>query len=126
MTNLKKNLKTATRFLVLILTALLSTGAFAQADEIIFSDSGGAPWRLYLGSSSNWMVPVSGPVTTSHKSKVITVREIDNVATSDAIQAAWKNGLGQVYWQEDQPRDYRLCRCNRLCFFAGGKPLGQR
>jgi beta-glucosidase len=100
-------LKVPTRFLVLILTALLSTGAFSQADEIIFSDSGVTPWRLYLGSSSNWMVPVSGPVTTSYKSKVVTVREIDNVAQSDAIQAAWKNGLGQVYWQEDNPRDYR-------------------
>lgn len=53
------------------------------------------------------MVPVQGAVTTSHKSKVVTVNRIDNVAQHDAIQAVWKSGLGQVYWQEDKPRDYR-------------------
>jgi beta-glucosidase len=99
---------TAIYFLVMVLTGLLSSGAFAQADEIIFSASGDSPWRLYLGSSNNWMVPVQGAVTTSHKSKVITVSRIDNVATADAIQAVWKSGLGQVYWQEDTVRDYRV------------------
>jgi beta-glucosidase len=94
-------------FLVLTLMGLLSSGAFAQADEVIFSASDDSAWRLYLGSSNNWMVPVQGPVTTSHKSKVVTVSRIDNVATGDAIQAVWKSGLGQVYWQEDSARDYR-------------------
>lgn len=98
----------ATNLLIcLLLTSLLSNVAFAQADEVVFSASGGAPWRLYLGSSNNWMVPVSGPVTTSFKSKVVTVNRIDNAGKADAIQAVWKNGLGQVYWQEDKPRDYR-------------------
>jgi beta-glucosidase len=98
---------TASCFLVLVLTGLFSSGAIAQADEIIFSASDDSPWRLYLGSSNNWTVPVQGAVTTSHKSKVVTVSRIDNVATADAIQAVWKNGLGQVYWQEDKVRDYR-------------------
>jgi len=98
---------TSSRFFGLILTGLLFTGAYAKADEVVFSNSGDAPWQLYLGSSSNWMVPVQGPQTTSHKSKVVTVRMIDNVASADAIQAEWKGGLGQVYWQQSDPQDYR-------------------
>jgi len=78
-----------------------------KQDEVVFSGAAATPWRLYLGSSNNWMVPVNGPVTTSYKSKVITVSRIDNLTEADAIQAAWSNGLGQVYWQEDNPRDYR-------------------
>ena len=98
---------TLARLLGLMLLCLFSASTLAQKDEVIFSATGGDPWRLYLGSSNNWMVPVSGPVTTSYKSKVITVNRIDNLASSDAIQAVWKSGLGQVYWQEDTPRDYR-------------------
>lgn len=101
------NGKTTSRFFGLVLTGLLFTGANAKADEVVFSSSGGAPWQLYLGSSSNWMVPVQGPETTSHKSKVVTVRTIDNIASADAIQAEWKGGLGQVYWQQTDPQDYR-------------------
>ena len=99
--------KAPIRLLVLTLTGLLSSGTFAQADEVVFASAGNTPWQLYLGSSSNWMVPVQGPETTSFKSKVVTVRTIDNVATADAIQAEWKGGLGQVYWQQSDPQDYR-------------------
>ena len=99
--------RTLTCLLGLIMSCLLVTVAFAQSDEIIFSASDDSSWRLYLGSSNNWMVPVQGAVTTSHKSKVVTVNRIDNTGEGDAIQAVWKNGLGQVYWQEDQPRDFR-------------------
>jgi len=95
------------RLLILTLTGLLYTGAFAQADEVVFNSAGDTSWQLYLGSSSNWMVPVHGPETTSYKSKVVTVRRIDNVATADAIQAEWKGGLGQIYWQQSDPQDYR-------------------
>lgn len=99
--------KVAGRLLGLILTSLLLTGTYAQADEVVFSGSDDTPWQLYLGSSSNWMVWFVAPETTSHKSKVITVRTIDNVATADAIQAEWKGGLGQVYWQQPEPLDFR-------------------
>lgn len=102
----------------IILCALLSVDILAEdeqqstapetgvAEEAIFTGTSVAPWRLYLGSSSNWMVPVQGPVTTSYKSKVVSARTIDNVTQADAIQVEWKGGLGQVYWQEDKPRDY--------------------
>lgn len=118
--------KTATLMSGLILAGLISTGAVAQAtsaeinapeaetreqtkssDEIIFNGSNGKPWRLYLGSMNNWMVPINGPVTTSYKSNVVSVRWVDNVADLDAIQAEWNGGLGQIYWQKDSPQDYR-------------------
>ena len=91
----------------LLVSVFLSSLAAAGEDEVIFSADGDSPWRMYLGSSNNWMVPVQGDVTTSHKSKVITVTRIDNVSEKDAIQAVWKSGLGQLYWQEDNPHDYR-------------------
>lgn len=99
--------KAQLRLLVLTLTGLLSYGIYAQADEVVFSSTGETPWQLYLGSSSNWMVWFEAPETTSFKSKVVTVRTIDNVGTADAIQAEWKGGLGQVYWQQSEPQDYK-------------------
>ena len=95
----------AARAFATILCSLLCAGTLA-ADETIFTGTSVAPWRLYLGSSSNWMVPVQGPVTTSHKSRVVSARTIDGMANTDAILVEWKGGLGQVYWQEDSPRDY--------------------
>lgn len=115
--------KKLTHLLSFVVITLYSTGILVAADpsetedeqsrqstqqgEVVFSGSEATAWRLYLGSSNNWMVPVNGPVTTSYKSKVVTVSRIDNVTEADAIQAAWTNGLGQVYWQEDNSRDYR-------------------
>jgi beta-glucosidase len=99
--------KMANRLPGLILTSLLFAGTCAQADEVVFSGTDITPWQLHLGSSSNWMVWFVPPETTSFKSKVITVRTVDNVATADAVQAEWKGGLGQVYWQQSEPQDYR-------------------
>ena len=107
MRDLTHSPKTITFFSTLFVSLFLSFGAIAQEDEVIFSADGDSPWRLYLGSSNNWMVPVQGDVTTSYKSKVLTVSRIDNFSEKDAIQATWKSGLGQMYWQEDKPRDYR-------------------
>lgn len=101
------NGKLSIRLVRLVLTIMLSYGVHAQADEVIFSNSGDSGWPLFLGSSSNWQVWFVAPETTSHKSKVITVRTIDNLAAADAIQAEWKGGLGQVYWQKPDPQDYR-------------------
>jgi len=99
--------KAASRLIGVILSGLLLTGTHAQADEVVFSGTEFTPWQLYLGSSSNWMVWFVPPETTTHKSKVVTVRTIDNVATADAVQAEWKGGLGQIYWQQSDPQDYR-------------------
>ena len=67
---------------------------------VVFDGSNVAPWRMYLGSSNNWMVPVEGPETTAYKSNVITVRRADHVKRDDAVQIEWKGGLGQFYFQE--------------------------
>jgi len=95
------------RIFRLFLTGLLVVATQAQADEVIFSSSGDSGWPLFLGSSSNWQVWFVPPETTTHKSKVVTVRTIDNVGTADAVQAEWKGGLGQIYWQKTDPQDYR-------------------
>lgn len=99
--------KTSVGFFGLVLTGLILAATQARADEVVFSSAGVTPWQLYLGSSSNWMVWFEAPETTTYKNKVVTVRAIDNVATWDAIQAEWKGGLGQVYWQRSDPQDYR-------------------
>lgn len=126
LTKLMNSYKTTTLMAGLILAGLISSAAVAQAtpaetdapradtreqaktsDEIVFNGDNGKPWRLYLGSMNNWMVPINGPETTSYKSNVVKVRWIDNVAELDAIQAEWNGGLGQIYWQQGSPRDYR-------------------
>ena len=78
------------------------------AEVVVFDGVSQPPWLLYLGSSNNWGVLVQGEETTSYKSKVITVRKVDNTGTGDAIQAEWNGGLGQVYWQDYNvdPHDY--------------------
>ena len=101
------NDKAPVRLSSLVLAVLLMFAVNAQADEVIFSGTGTSDWQLFLGSSSNWSVWFVPPETTTHKSKVVTVRTIDNVATADALQAEWKGGLGQIYWQKTDPQDYR-------------------
>ncbi len=70
------------------------------ADIVIFNGNNIAPWRMYLGSSTNWMIPVEGPETKSYKNNIVSVQPVDYVKKTDAYQAEWKGGLGQVYWQE--------------------------
>jgi len=75
------------------------------ADVVIFDGNNAPPWRMYLGSSTNWMVPVEGPETKSYKSNIVTVQTADYMKRADAYQAEWQGGLGQVYWQEVQAWD---------------------
>jgi beta-glucosidase len=84
----------------------LSTSITAQADEVIFAANEMTPWQLFLGSSSNWAVPMQGLQTTTHKNDILTVEWIDNVGKRDAIQATWTSGLAQIYFQADYTRDY--------------------
>lgn len=76
------------------------------SDRVVFAGGNEAPWRLYLGSANNWMVPVQGPETTAFKSKVVLVRELEDETAGNIVQAEWRGGLGQVYWQEDKPWDF--------------------
>lgn len=75
------------------------------ADIVIFDGNNVPPWRMYLGSSTNWMVPIEGPETRSYKSNIVTVQTADYMKKADAYQAEWQGGLGQVYWQEVQAWD---------------------
>ena len=85
---------------------LLCLGFTAQADEVIFSADEVTPWHLFLGSSSNWSVPMQGLQTTTHKNEILVVDWIDNLAKRDAIQATWNGGLAQIYFQGDYTRDF--------------------
>lgn len=81
-------------------------GTQATPSEIVIFDGNNvAPWRMYLGSSTNWTVPIEGPETRSYKSNIITVKTADYEKRDDAYQAEWEGGLGQVYWQADQALD---------------------
>jgi beta-glucosidase len=75
------------------------------AEIVIFDGNNVAPWRMYLGSSTNWSVAIEGPETKSYKSNIITVKTADYEKRDDAYQAEWEGGLGQVYWQADQAWD---------------------
>lgn len=75
------------------------------AEIVIFNGNNVAPWRMYLGSSTNWAVAVEGPETKSYKNNIVTVTTADYVKRADAYQAEWNGGLGQVYWQETQAWD---------------------
>lgn len=78
------------------------------SETVIFNGSNVAPWHMYLGSNSNWMVPVEGPETTAFKSNLITVRRTDHIKKDDAVQAEWNGGLGQLYFQEFKPWDLTM------------------
>jgi beta-glucosidase len=102
--------------LILILGGLLSASTTAASETgtspqeavpeiVVFDGSNVAPWHMYIGSMTNWMVLVQGPETKSYKSNIVTVRTADHMKKDDAYQAEWKGGLGQVYWQESQPWD---------------------
>ena len=93
-------------------TVVLGLAALAGAESAIASEqtavfSGGEsqpPWQLYLGSESNWMVPVWGKETTSHKSEVVVVRLLEE-NQKGFMQAEWNGGLGPVYWQQPVATD---------------------
>lgn len=94
------------KVLKVITAAFLSFSVTTQADEVIFAADEMTPWQLFLGSSSNWAVPMQGLQTTTHKNDILTVDWIDNQAKRDAIQATWTSGLAQIYFQGDYTRDY--------------------
>ena len=86
--------------------SVAETGQSASASEIVvFSDNEDSTFWMMLGSSTNWSVPVQGPKTTSYKSKIVTVTTADYLKRDDAYQVEWKGGLGQVYWQRNDPID---------------------
>ncbi len=87
---------------------LLSASAFlnnaAAEDTTIFDGESAPPWQLFVGSESNWSVPVWGEQTTTHKSEVVVVRMLEEDQQT-VMQAQWNGGLGQVYWQQPVAAD---------------------
>ncbi|MDH3769184.1 MAG: putative glycoside hydrolase [Gammaproteobacteria bacterium] len=65
----------------------------------IFQRRAIAPYKLYVGDSAGWQVPVEGASTTSWGGKV-TVKTIDKDVQEDARQLIWHGkGEAQVYLQ---------------------------
>jgi len=94
--------------LLLLATSVGSNLAMAQTGAVektaIFNGKTQAPWQLYLGSESNWSVPVWGDETTTHKSQLLVVRLLEEDG-NEIMQAQWNGGLGQVYWQQSIAAD---------------------
>jgi beta-glucosidase len=88
-----------------LLTAIGSGTSIAAEPRIIFNGESQPPWQLFLGSESNWSVPVWGEETTTHKSEVLIVRQM-NEDGADVVQAEWNGGLGQMYWQQAIASDF--------------------
>lgn len=81
-------------------------GVMADNEHVVFTaGQSQPPWQLYLGSESNWMVPVWGEETTSHKSEVVVVR-LSGEKENQLVQAEWNGGLGQIYWQQSVATDF--------------------
>lgn len=85
-------------------STLAATGVAAD-QRTVFDGQTHAPWQLFLGSESNWSVPVWGEETTSHKSEVVVVHLLEEDG-NDIVQARWNGGLGQIYWQQSTPSDF--------------------
>ncbi|MEJ2383556.1 MAG: putative glycoside hydrolase [Xanthomonadales bacterium] len=99
-------LRNALRALALaLLTVLGSSPAVADEPRIIFNGESQPPWQLFLGSESNWSVPVWGAETTTHKSEVLVARMLDENG-ADILQAEWNGGLAQIYWQQAIATDF--------------------
>lgn len=94
--------------ILLLATSAGSGLALAQAgaveDKAVFNGETQAPWQLFLGSESNWSVPVWGSETTTHKSEVVIARLLEE-GGNGVVQAEWNGGLGQIYWQQSIAAD---------------------
>jgi beta-glucosidase len=88
-----------------LLTAIGSAPAGADEPRVIFNGESQPPWQLFVGSESNWAVPVWGRETTTHKSELLVVRLLSEEG-ADVLQAEWNGGLGQVYWQQAIATDF--------------------
>ena len=88
----------------LLLSASAFLNAAAAEDSNIFDGDSAPPWQLFVGSESNWSVPVWGEETTTHKSEVVVVRMLEEDQKT-VMQAQWNGGLGQIYWQRPVAAD---------------------
>jgi len=84
---------------LLLLTTSSVLNTAAADDSIIFDGNSTPPLQLFVGSESNWSVPVWGEETTTHKSEVLVVR-LKEEDQKSILQAEWNGGLAQVYWQQ--------------------------
>ncbi len=74
------------------------------------------PWKLFLGDSNNWNVPVdnlsaANPVVTTQGSTNVTITEIARDSTTmpgdSTLKIVWR-GIkpGQIFWQSSEPLDF--------------------
>ncbi len=89
---------------LLLFTASTAPDITRAEDSTVFDGDTAPPWTLFVGSESNWAVPVWGEETTTHKSEVVVVRMLEEDEKS-VMQAEWNGGLGQVYFQQPVAAD---------------------
>jgi beta-glucosidase len=65
-----------------------------------------APWKLYVGDTANWRVPVDGPVTTTSGSENLVIRTADRRLQEDARALRWSGAEpAVVYLTANDPLD---------------------
>jgi beta-glucosidase len=104
--NIPPPLRNALPASLLTLMAVFGAAPAGAAEtRVIFDGETQPPWQLFVGSESNWTVPVWGKETTTHKSDVVVVRLFSEDGV-DVLQSEWNGGLGQVYWQQSIATDF--------------------
>ena len=75
-------------------------------DIVVYEAADRAPWQLFMGTPANWTVRVTGAETQSTGADKLSVNRVDT-DQGDAISASWEAGIGQFYWQSEEPVDLR-------------------
>jgi beta-glucosidase len=110
----KRISKSVNLTLVSLLSASLTaipTQAQDASDITVFDNGSKPPFTLFLGSESNWSVPVWGDETTSHKTETLVVRLLEEDGR-EIVQADWNGGQAQVYWMQSIASDMRALSDN--------------
>ncbi|PLX56026.1 MAG: beta-glucosidase [Chromatiales bacterium] len=80
-------------------------GPGSDSELQIFNARAAAPWKLFVGDSKGWQVPVVGGAATS-AGGVVSVSATDRTVQEDARRVSWNGkGEGQVYFQAGAPQD---------------------
>ena len=77
----------------------------SSAERVVFSGSTKAPWKAFVGDSSNWSINVSGTETNAAFG-ALSVKTVDGNVQEDSRAVEWTGGyLSQFFFQSELPLD---------------------